>query len=420
MKKILAFFLAVILLLSGCQGTPAPEETPSAPQTQVPETVQSEPEEPELLKGEIVQLITTPTANFALSSEGEVFSWGKNELGVLGLGLAPDASMDFPTKIPLDSKIVRLISDPNYYGVLVQDEEGKFFAWGSNRYKTISAEEVLFFSSPIPVDIDIPAKEVQLSSQLLTLLGEDEKIYGCGWLQDGPSIHTEAGESFLHSAHSLQEIPLPTAFPIKQLETADLYRAFLNTNGEVFLQGAFVEGAIFFQQPEKLSFSEPISQLAAMYQGLVALSETGQLYFVGEDRFGIVGDDSSEYFDLYKEPVLIEKINQVASITASSSSIIVQTEAGDLFTWGYNLRHNCADSEDEVNTIPSRLDFEGSVKYLYCGEFASVCISEEGIISVWGSNVRNIHLDRSIQEQYQPTELDFWAHVSKASSSSQP
>lgn len=143
-----------------------------------------------------------------------------------------------------------------------------------------------------------------------------------------------------------------------------------------------------------------------MYQGLIALSETGKLYFIGEDRFGIVGNDSNEYYDLYKEPILINKIEGILDISVSSSSVIVQTNDGRLYTWGYNLGRNNAESSDEVIISPTQLDYNGKTQYYYCGEFSSVCITEENKVYVWGSNVYNLHLDSSLSSKYEPTQIN--------------
>lgn len=414
MKVVFAFFLSIMIILAGCQpSSPLSQELQAAESKQETQVVDLSLQEAQAVEPKIVQLITTFTANFALTSSGEIYSWGKNDLGVLGLGLAPGEIIDSPTKIQISVPIVKLISNPNSFTVLAISENGEVYGWGSNRYKTISSEEKEEYNSPIKVDYGISIEDIKLSSCLVTIIGHDKKVYGCGWLQDGSSIYTETGESFLHSDHNIQEIPLKSESPIKQIENSDLYRAFLNTQGQVFLQGVFVEGITLFPHPSHISFPEPIVQIATMYQGLIALSETGNLYFVGEDRFGILGDDSSEYYDLYQEPVLIDKIDDVANISVSSSSIIAQTNDGSLFTWGYNLRHNSADSDDEVITVPSQLECPRNIEYYYCGEFSSVCISSDEKIYVWGSNVRNLHLNSNVTEQYKPTQINFWFHVNK-------
>lgn len=360
---------------------------------------------------QITEIVTTFTANFALTATGDIYSWGKNEFGVLGLGDSSKEFIDIPTKVEIAEPVVKIISAPNSFTVLAITTSGNVYGWGSNRYKNISSEENAEYRLPVLVDYGISIKDIKLSHRLVTLLDSNGRIYGCGWSQEGSPIHIEARESLLNSDHYIKEIHLASDEPIKQFENADTYRAFLTTQGELFLQGTFVDEKILFPQPNQIQFPEPISQIGAMYQGLIALSETGKLYFIGEDRFGIVGNDSNEYYDLYKEPILINKIEGILDISVSSSSVIVQTNDGRLYTWGYNLGRNNAESSDEVIISPTQLDYNGKTQYYYCGEFSSVCITEENKVYVWGSNVYNLHLDSSLSSKYEPTQINLSTYI---------
>ena len=355
----------------------------------------------------IEEVVLTLTAHFALTSDGDVLSWGENEQGVLGLGYSSGEVVKIPQKIEIGEPVKKIVTSSLANTVFAVTTSGKVYGWGSNAYKIISSENTPIYYSPVLMDFGIPVAEIKLSHYLVTIAEPNGKIFGLGWTQKGASIHPKQESAFLASSHDIMEINIDSGEPISQIENSVIYRAFINSKNEVFVQGALVENKIMFEKATQVPFPEPIIQIGPMFQGLVGLSETGKLYFIGEDRFGIVGDDTSEYFDIYEEAVLIDKISvSIKDISVSSSSIIVHTEKGDFYTWGYNLGKNNSENEKEIISIPTKLDFNENVRYYYCGEFSNVLITKSHDVYVWGSNAYYIYMDESREASYQPTKIN--------------
>jgi alpha-tubulin suppressor-like RCC1 family protein len=394
MKKILLLIIAVIILLSGC--------FQSSHDTSIPES--AEPEAPY-----VKEIMTSFTANFILTSNGDVYSWGENEQGVLGLGEELTAKVITPQKVVLNEPIEKLVTSPLANTVFAISEGGNVYGWGANLYKTISDDEVSVFYTPTQIHYDIGVSEIALSHHIVTILSKNGDVYGYGWNQGDDGIHDE-GASFLASDHNLHKIELPTGSEIAQFANSESSRVFLTSAGDVYIQGAFVQGKMHYDNPTQILFPEKITKIGAMTHGVVGLSNTGKMYFVGEDRFGIVGDDTAEYYDIYEAPILVSKVSdEISDFSTSLSSIIIRTTDNNFFTWGYNLGKNNAESNAEVIVTPNRLeiDDDSSVIYYHCGEFSSAYITEDHSVYVWGSNFQNIFMDEAHESSYRPKKLDF-------------
>ena len=103
---------------------------------------------------ETIDIFCGANSTYALTSSGDVYSWGKGRHGILGHGNEED--YQFPQKIKGVSSIVKL--DTGGMHVVAWNENGDVFSWGYGRHGklgTSSDDDVLS-----PTKIDIPEKKV--------------------------------------------------------------------------------------------------------------------------------------------------------------------------------------------------------------------------------------------------------------------
>lgn len=68
---------------------------------------------PSFGSGKLTQIASGDEYSVALTSGGEVFSWGRGQYGQLGLGEKQVGPLDTPTKIPDLPKIQKVFTGPN-------------------------------------------------------------------------------------------------------------------------------------------------------------------------------------------------------------------------------------------------------------------------------------------------------------------
>ncbi len=308
MKKILSLCTLFCVLLSGCTQTPASPSSAEQSQLSSSSSGQSSSQtggKPVKIK-DIKFMVD---ANFVLTEDGNLYSWGYNSYGVLGLGIEDEdpkntVFVETPTRVPIDEPIAKITAYTNAYVVMAVGESGNLYAWGSNRYKIISDDNnggKYYYSKPVEVDYGVEVKDIEISDSLATIIGKDRKIHIAGWIDVEESIHKSDDGAFAYSEHKPERLRSDESMVVKQFQAANLYSALLSGKGDIFIQGWLVEGKdMSFHFLDKIVFPEPIVKMGAMYQGIVGLSETGKLYFMGEDRFGIV-DKKLEYA-IYEKP----------------------------------------------------------------------------------------------------------------------
>ena len=98
-----------------------------------------------------IKAISCNTVNsYLLDFEGNVWSFGGNQLGTLGHG---DTTLrDIPTKITSISDIVQICTGPCSYHVLAKDSQNKIFAMGNNKSGKLTLDNVALIPTELKPD----------------------------------------------------------------------------------------------------------------------------------------------------------------------------------------------------------------------------------------------------------------------------
>jgi len=89
------------------------------------------------------------TSSYALKANGEVWSWGVNGTGQLGIGSSTPASVSSPVQVIGGHSFLKIIGTNN--GAAGLKSNGEVWAWGSNVSGHLGDGTVTFRSSPVQV-----------------------------------------------------------------------------------------------------------------------------------------------------------------------------------------------------------------------------------------------------------------------------
>lgn len=137
----------------------------------------------------LVQIAGSDALSFALDSNGQVWSWGTNSQGALGnTFLNPIESRSIPQIIqfggPQQLRITAIAAG-SAFGIAL-DENGQIWSWGSNIRGQLGQGFVSFDSNPIPVAIDINAFDgakplmISAGNGSVIVLNEFGQLWGWG------------------------------------------------------------------------------------------------------------------------------------------------------------------------------------------------------------------------------------------------
>ena len=404
MKIILQIGLAIILLLTtactttiddgisvnidSCEPTIQTEsESNSQP---APQAENKEKISPEML-------ITNFLANYLLTEEGDVYSWGRNEFGELGLGVPLDEFITQPTKIPELSDIKKIMVAPSSYMAGAINAEGELYVWGQNAFNLTTGNHDCKIETPQKVNFDGKITDASLSFSTICVIDEFGDVYTSGMDKTKGTFSFPTEDDYTDMSVTTfvkEDIPEKVVSVIAQAYG----KTFLTTDGKVYAS-SYV-GDLKKDENVRVDFPEKITKIQSSDNITIALGESGTLYGYGMDRYGLISDDFGANADerlgngdIYDEPTVISKVNQsVLDFQLDTSNIISHCVDGNYYQWGYNASHNISNSDDSYIYIPQKLNIQNTVKEIHNGCFSNTVIYENGDVGVWGSNWSGLYL----------------------------
>ncbi|PKL30786.1 hypothetical protein CVV43_05370, partial [Candidatus Saccharibacteria bacterium HGW-Saccharibacteria-1] len=290
----------------------------------------------------------------ALDTDGNVYAWGYNASGQLGLGnnlsqIEPKL-VNTASYIGVGNEVKNIVAGASYSVVLTAN--GKIYSWGDNNYgqlgnnsTTVSNVPVAAYASGVLNDKMI--KSVSAQGYHTVALGTDGQIYSWGY-----NAYGELGNN-------------------------------TNTNSSV---------PVVIYSSGVLSGDNIISISTGNYHTL-ALGESGRVYSWGRNNSGQLGDNTLINnlipVEVYRSGVLDGK--KITKISSGSNHSLALDSNGELYSWGLNTYGQLGDSTVTTRQIPVKVDQSGVlsgkiVNSMSAGGNYSVATSYSGTVYTWGAN----------------------------------
>ena len=133
----------------------------------------------DLLKFKSVEVLPSSNSSvFALDMEGNIWSWGYNDIGQLGLGNLTNKTV--PNKIIIGVKFKSISTSFYSKSVAAIDENDHLWSWGKNDYGQLGLGNKINQKTPVCVDSIMMVKEVGLGSTHTAVLDMDGYLYTTG------------------------------------------------------------------------------------------------------------------------------------------------------------------------------------------------------------------------------------------------
>lgn len=340
------------LVVSACSSSPA--STPSASATTsaayrwgvvgnkgaITQLELSRPTPVKGIGGTIVQIATSNSDGYALTSTGHVWGWGVNSYGELGDDKTTpyDTSaveVDFPTGV----KITSLANPMPFDAGLAIDSTGQAWGWGLN-----GDNDLCLTGLVVTRPQRVPLTDVTLATGARThaLFSSHGTVYGCGG--------GDAGELGNGSTS-------PTATPTPVMG---------------------------------LPAGEQVTALTSSWEGSGALLADGSYYNWGYNAQGQLGDGTTTSSSVPVKVNLPEGVTEVfqgGSGKKNGQTIAILSD-GSVWTWGSNSMGQLGIGTRVQSTTPVKLHVPTGVSFVKVssGGYASYAIDGSGRLWAWGSN----------------------------------
>ncbi|XP_028771495.1 ultraviolet-B receptor UVR8-like [Neltuma alba] len=242
----------------------------------------------------------------AVTMEGEVQSWGRNQNGQLGLGTAEDSLV--PQKIQTFQGVpIKMVAAGAEHSVAVT-EHGELFGWGWGRYGNLGLGDR--FDRLLPEKVS-------------SVHGDKMVIVACGWR------HT-----------------------ISVSSSGGLYTYGWSKYGQLG-HGDFEDHLV----PHKLqALSDKfISQISGGWRHSMAITSGGQLYGWGWNKFGQVGvGDNVDHCS--PVPVEFPPDQKVVQISCGWRHTVAVTDRRNVYSWGRGTNGQLGHGETVDRNVPKIIE----------------------------------------------------------------
>ncbi|MCP5326621.1 MAG: hypothetical protein H7A09_09910 [Oceanospirillaceae bacterium] len=248
-------------------------------------------------------------------------------------------------------------------------DDGSVYAWGNNYYGQLGLGNTL--NSAVPKKVyGLPAiKQISVFDNVSAAVDINGQLWGWG------------------TYNTLQTPVIKTSLTnIQQIALGSTGYALLN-DGTVCRFETYNE----FTSCNLIAGLENIQQIAAGASHLLALDPDGDVWALGSNDYGQLGNSSNVYA---AEPVRVSKIAGIAKIYARGGSSFAVDDNGQLFAWGYNGNYQLGDGTGINRNVPVTITLVEPVLDITMGNYKTYMSTVSGLYrladSLWSISTGDI------------------------------
>jgi len=317
----------------------------------------------------------------AISMNGELYTWGNNEFGQLGVGDFNNRAT--PTKVP-GLKNVVAVSLGGYSSAAIT-ENGDLFLWGViiNSTRTHTPEKVQDLANVVGVSLGGNHYAAITTSGDLYVWGSNSE-----------------GELGLGDAESRDT---PTKVPglanVVAVSLGTTHSMAITADGSLFTWGFNRYGQLGqghrnnINTPTKVQNLSKVTAICAGGGSSSAIISNGDLYTWGNNSQEQLGFKSNTSFisanggSMYYTdiPTKVPYLTNVVTFSMGGNHGAATTANGQLFTWGDNT-HGELGRGEQASPLPMRVQDLTNVVSVSLFAANSAAVTDNGDLYIWGAN----------------------------------
>jgi alpha-tubulin suppressor-like RCC1 family protein len=293
------------------------------------------------ITGTVVQIATSNSDGYALTSDGAVFAWGVGGYGELGDGKnLPYNTQAVRVEFPAGVVITSLANPMPFDGALAIDSRGHAWGWGLNADGDLCLSGL---TEPRPEQIALSDVTLATGARTHSLFDSANKVYACGGGEDGVLGN---GSNAVSSSKPVAVVGLPP--------------------------------------------TAKVTSLTSSWEGSGALLSDGAYYDWGFNSAGQLGDgrtaNSASPVEV-RLPGAVQAVSQGGSGAANGQTIAILSN-GSVWAWGNNKKGQLGDGSETSSSVPTRVDVPAGVTFLRVdsGGYSCYAIDSSGRLWAWGGN----------------------------------
>jgi alpha-tubulin suppressor-like RCC1 family protein len=277
----------------------------------------------------------------AVTTAGDVLTWGDNTSGQLGTG-SSDGSSPIPVQVALPFGTTAASVRVGCGNNLALTAAGRVWAWGSGGDGELGNGTNDSTATPVAVPMAPGTKVTAVTAGGATdfALTASGQVLSWGFGGDG-----ELGNGARNSSNVPVRVRLPKGVKVTSIAAGFEHVLARTAAGGVLAWGANTQGQLgngfsggFADVPVRVRLPKGV-KVRALFAGCVgslALTSTGQVLAWGNNQAGQLGNGKTGGFSDVPVPVKMPKGTTVAEISAGCLDNMARTTSGRVLSWGAN------------------------------------------------------------------------------------
>jgi alpha-tubulin suppressor-like RCC1 family protein len=307
-----------------------------------------------------VSLAFNQNASSALDENGNVWSWGDGDDGQLGLGFADDGIVDdtdytSPQKISGLSNIVAISRGYDHFLVLKSD--GTVLGFGNNTQGQLG--DGTNEDKDTPVAVNGLSNIVQISAAIGSYaLDEEGRVWAWGSNKYG-QLANGVTDSDAHNTPTQIAIDEP----VVSIASGKGHALALTKSGKIYAWGLNVSSQVGMHESDVWDDYVLTPQLLPWFDNAIAVwangnqsfaqRSDGKVYPWGQNMLGTLGIEEDDNVEQPNSPIF--GLENVADLGNGALHTLAIRDDGAVFSWGWSFEGSLGGGESTINLWAYRL-----------------------------------------------------------------
>jgi alpha-tubulin suppressor-like RCC1 family protein len=342
----------------------------------------------------------------------QLFSWGGNGFGQLGLGNTTQYSSPKQVGALLDWSN---ISESIYEGVVATKTDGTLWSWGRNVYGQLGDGTTIDKSSPVQVGTLTTWSKVAGGAGQFYAIKNDNTLWS--W---GHNNHGQLGLGNVTSYSSPKQVGALTTW--SSISGGLTFGMALKTNGTLWAIGGWnINGELGLGNTTEYNSPKQVGALttwayvaaAGAARAVAAIKTDGTLWTWGNGLDGKLGLGNLTY---YSSPKQVGILTDWLTITCGYAHAVAAKTDGTLWSWGINVSGQLGLGNTVSKSSPNQIGALTTWLKVTARYQQSFSIKTDGTLWAWGlNNAGQLGLGNLVDKSSpnQVGALTTWTFVSK-------
>ena len=334
------------------------------------------------------------------TASGEVWGWGDNDNGVLGNASSPETGTNIttPTKINLPANVTSVSVSAGADHVLMLGSDGNVYAWGNNEYGQLGVDNIgVIHTTPTLVTglADKSIIAIAAGQRFSLALSENGTVYSFG-LNDKQQLGYTLANDATYSATPTQISDLSNAF-ITAITAGITSSTAIDVDGKAYLWGSnknYLLGMDDNQNPlspfalPDTKTTTPIlaSALSSSYSAF--LQSDGKVGFMGWNNYGQYGNNESATQYSAKFNKTDTSALNISDIAVSEQQTVLLSRDGKVYTAGARIPNDENSASNTFVSLFANQEQAPAASTIAAGYQNAAIIAQDGSVWTWGDNSR--------------------------------